>query len=104
VKIKVLVLLVVAGFFGLLAPARAQSLASLSPSDRASIESACNYSKVIEGAAAYHACLNNQIEELGHSKPPSLASLSPSDRASIESACKLLEGNRGGGGVSHLPE
>jgi hypothetical protein len=65
VKIKVLVLLVVAGFFGLLAPARAQSLASLSPSDRASIESACNYSKVIEGAAAYHTCLNNQLEELG---------------------------------------
>jgi hypothetical protein len=65
VKIKTLVLLVVVGLFGLHAPASAQSLASLSPSDRASIESACNYSKVMEGAAAYHNCLNGQLGALG---------------------------------------
>jgi len=65
VKIKALVLLIVASFFGLHASAGAQSLAALSGSDRASIESACNYPKVMEGAAAYHACLNKQLRELG---------------------------------------
>ncbi len=94
-KIKAFVLLIVASFFGLHSSASAQSLAALSYSDRASIESACNYSKVIEGAAAYHTCLNNQLRELGNSKAPSLAALSYSDRASIESACnysKVIEG------------
>ena len=94
-KIKLFVLLVVASFLSLGKPTGAQNLNALSASDRASIESVCSYPKLMQGPAAYHACLSKQLDELGTSQAPSLTALSASDRASIESVCsysKLMQG------------
>ncbi len=88
-KIKAVVLLLI-GFAGLRVPTHAQNLTSLSPSDRASILSACEVDKQVSGPAAYHKCLNDQLRELADAgKAPSLAGLSYSDRASILSACEV---------------
>ncbi|MBN9614301.1 MAG: DnaJ domain-containing protein [Acidobacteriales bacterium] len=71
-------------------------ISDLSASDRDSIESACSGARLVQGAAAYHRCLNTQLEELAHHPGmPDLSKLSNVDRASIESACsgaRLVQG------------
>jgi hypothetical protein len=43
-------------------------LSSLSATERQSIESACSYSKNVEGPAAYYRCLLRQLELLKSSR------------------------------------
>jgi hypothetical protein len=70
-------------------------LSGLSQEDRASIESACSYEKLVVGPAAYRECVQNQLSKLAGSQKPKLSGVSQEDRASIESACsyeKLVVG------------
>ena len=71
-------------------------ISSLSASDHDSIESACSGARLVQGAAAYHRCLDTQLEQLGrYPGTPDLSKLSNVDRASIESACsgaRLVQG------------
>ncbi|QMV19546.1 DnaJ domain-containing protein [Granulicella sp. 5B5] len=71
-------------------------ISSLSASDHDSIESACSGARLVQGAAAYHRCLNTQLEELArYPGIPDLSKLDGVDRASIESACsgaRLVQG------------
>ncbi len=74
----------------------AYDISSLPDSDRNSIESACSDARLVQGAAAYHRCLNTQLQELArYPGTPDLNKLSSIDRASIESACsgaRLVQG------------
>jgi hypothetical protein len=82
-------------------PAMAQQtntdLSNLSQQEKSSIESACNYDKVINGPAAYNNCLRKQLTALsaqGNNRPD-LSSLSQQEKSSIESACnydKVING------------
>jgi hypothetical protein len=76
----------------LTAPAHAQSLAGLSSDDRSSIELACIIAKG-DGPATYHACLSQQLRQLGGGSAPSLEGLSSDDRSSIELACIIAKGD-----------
>ena len=68
----------------------------LSADERRSLESACNYDKVMNGPAAYNRCVDRQLSAL-HSAPRGidLSGLSAAERRSLESACnydKLMNG------------
>jgi hypothetical protein len=76
----------------LTAPAYTQSLNGLSSDDRNSIELACVIAKG-DGPATYHACLNQQLRQLGGGQAPSLNGLSSDDRNSIELACVIAKGD-----------
>ena len=54
----------------------APSLSGLSSDDRDSIEMACIVEKNLNGPAAYHACLEQQLRALAASKRPDIAGLS----------------------------
>ena len=73
-----------------------QDISSLSASDQASIQSACNGTRLVDGAASYHRCLDAQMEQLArYPSAPDLSSLSAVDRSSIQSACngtRLVDG------------
>lgn len=77
-------------------PSATDDLSNLSASDRNSVESACSGARLVQGAAAYHRCLNTQLQELGqYPDTPNLSRLNTVDRASIESACsgaRLVQG------------
>ena len=79
------------------APQSAQTeLSGLTDAERQSVESACSYSKLMQGPAEYDGCLEKQIAALrALPKPPDLSNLSSAERESIESACssaKLMQG------------
>jgi hypothetical protein len=70
-------------------------LSGLSAEDHRSIEAACSTAKYVEGPAAYHQCLQKQLNALAGSRFPDLSGLSSEDHRSIEAACstaKFVEG------------
>jgi hypothetical protein len=79
-------------FLSVIAPALATELTGLSSDDRQSIELACVIDKG-HGPAAYHACLNNQLAQLGNGHAPDITKLSSDDRQSIELACVIDKGH-----------
>jgi hypothetical protein len=66
-------------------------LSGLVSEDRTSIEAACSTAKYLSGPAAYHACLQTQLDALSGSRFPDLSGLSSEDRTSIEAACSTAK-------------
>jgi hypothetical protein len=93
---NIVTVLFLVSFLGLFAQTQPQpDLSSLSPDDRASIQSACSHEKFNLGPAVYHQCLQKQLSAMSGSQYPDLSSLSPDDRASIQSACSHEKFNLG---------
>jgi hypothetical protein len=70
-------------------------LSHLSAADRSSIESVCGYERRNVGPAAYHQCLQKQLDSLSGSRVPDLSGLNAQDRSSIESVCAYERRNVG---------
>jgi hypothetical protein len=85
----------VLSFICALVCANPPDLSGLSADDRSSIEMACSYDKVNVGPAAYHRCLQSQLNALAGSQSPNLSGLSADDRSSIEMACSYDKVNVG---------
>jgi len=63
-------------------------LSGLSSSERAMVDSACNYDRQMNGPAAYYGCLRRQLAALQSSSgQPDLSGLSNVELATIASAC-----------------
>jgi DnaJ-domain-containing protein 1 len=64
--------------------------------DQIMIESACHSARLVQGPAAYHGCLDEQVAALRRrSSRPDLTSVSQANRSVIESAChsaRLVQG------------
>lgn len=75
---------------------RALEQPTLSSEERQSIEYACQSDKLMNGPAAYNACVQSQLARLTPgNRRPDLSGLSPEERQSIEYACqtdKLMNG------------
>jgi hypothetical protein len=80
--------------------AQKPDLSSLTQEERESIESACLYDKNINGPAAYHRCLQGQLNMLSGTKKPDMSGLTQEERESIESAC-LYDKNINGPAAYH---
>jgi hypothetical protein len=83
----------------LVSQAALPDLSGLGSEDRTSIEAACATAKYGGGPAAYHDCLQRQLNALSGSKFPDLSRLSPEDRTSIEAACATAK--YGGGPAAY---
>ena len=78
------------GVFLVLHPAQAQipDLTQYGSEAKRSMESACNYDRVMNGPAAYAKCLNNQIAQYSSgNKVPDLTQYGSEAKRSMESAC-----------------
>jgi hypothetical protein len=71
----------------LCALAQQPDLSGTTQEERESIESACSYDKVVVGPAAYHRCVQNQLNSLSGTRTPDLSGTTQEERESIESAC-----------------
>jgi len=74
-------------FVRLFAQTQQPDLSGLSADDRTSIQSTCSHEKYSLGPAAYHQCLQTQLNKLSGSQSPDLSGLSADDRTSIQSTC-----------------
>jgi len=91
---KLIIALFLASFVRLSAQTQTD-LSRLSQDDRYSIEMACSNEKLNLGPAAYHRCLQKQLDALAGTGSPDLSGLSQDDRYSIEMACSNEKLNLG---------
>ncbi|HHQ4573133.1 TPA: peptidoglycan-binding domain-containing protein [Aeromonas veronii] len=79
-------------------PSGKPDLSAANPSERVSIENACNYDRQYRSSADYYNCLRRELTKLSaHSGKPDLSRASQSEQAAIENACNYDRQYRGPG-------